>query len=82
MQDKGVGLASESRFLHETGSYVAVYIRELILNLPAKERQALYLHYLGLNYAEIANVMGCSRHSARANISQTIRRLKRAWEEQ
>ena len=87
MQDKGVGLASdtmenESRFLHETGGYVAVHIRELILNLQAKERQALYLHYLGLNYVEIANVMGCSRHSARANISQTIRQLKRAWEKQ
>jgi RNA polymerase sigma-70 factor (ECF subfamily) len=66
--------------LNENDGYAAVHLRELMSALPAKQREALYLRYFaGLEYAEIAVVMGCSQDSARANVSQAIKKLKSMW---
>jgi RNA polymerase sigma-70 factor (ECF subfamily) len=65
--------------LHETDGYAMVHIREQIADLPTKQRQALYLRYFGgLEYAEIATTLNCSQESARANVSQAVRKLKAA----
>lgn len=46
--------------------------------LPAKQQAAVILrHMQGLEYAEIAQALGCSEDSARANVYQAIRRLRR-----
>jgi RNA polymerase sigma-70 factor (ECF subfamily) len=63
----------------ENDGYAMVHIRELIAHLPIKQRQALYLRYFGgMEYAEIATTMDCSPESARANVSQAMRKLKAA----
>jgi RNA polymerase sigma-70 factor (ECF subfamily) len=64
---------------YETDSYAMVHLRQRIAGLPIKQRQALYLRYFGgLDYAEIATAMGCSQESARANVSQAMKKLKAA----
>ena len=69
--------------LYETDGYAMVHLRELIAQLPLKQRQAVYLRYIGgLAYAEIAAIMNCSQESARANVSQAVRKLKAAGGEQ
>ena len=66
--------------LHENEGYAAVHMRELIADLPAKQRQALHLRYFaGLDYAEMATAMGCSKESARANVAQAMKKLKSRW---
>jgi RNA polymerase sigma-70 factor (ECF subfamily) len=61
-------------------AYATVRMRELIAALPAKQRQALHLRYsAGLDYASIASIMECSEESARANVSQAVRKLKKRW---
>lgn len=67
------------RSFHETDGYAIVHIRQRIADLPTKQRQALYLRYFGgMEYVEIATTMGCSQESARANVSQAMRKLKAA----
>jgi RNA polymerase sigma factor (sigma-70 family) len=52
----------------------------LISDLPTKQQQALHLRYFaGLGYTEIAVAMGCSEDSARANVSQAVKKLKAKW---
>jgi len=64
---------------YETDGYAVVHLRQQIADLPTKQRQALYLRYFGgLEYGEIAITMGCSQESARANVSQAVRKLKAA----
>lgn len=64
---------------YETDGYAMVHLRQRIADLPTKQRQALYLRYFGgLDYAEIATTMNCSQESARANVSQAMRKLKAA----
>jgi RNA polymerase sigma-70 factor (ECF subfamily) len=66
--------------LDQNEGYTAVHMRELISGLPAKQREALHLRYFaGLDYAEIADAMRCSEDSARANVSQAMRKLKSMW---
>jgi RNA polymerase sigma-70 factor (ECF subfamily) len=73
----GDTIGKARRFPNENEGYAAVHIRELISHLPIKQRQALHLRYFaGLDYAEIATAMGCSQESARANVSQAMRKLK------
>ncbi|MGH7796839.1 MAG: RNA polymerase sigma factor [Candidatus Binatia bacterium] len=68
------------RSLDENDGYAAVHMRELMAALPAKQREALHLRYFaGLDYAEIAAAVDCSQQSARANVSQAIRKLKSMW---
>lgn len=52
-------------------------VRDAIVNLPDKQRSALVMRYLQeMDYADIAQALGCSVESARANVSQAIRRLR------
>jgi RNA polymerase sigma-70 factor (ECF subfamily) len=72
--------AADAKDHHENEGYAAVHLRELIAALPAKQQQALHLRYFaGLDYAEIANAIDCSEESARANVSQAMRKLKKRW---
>jgi RNA polymerase sigma-70 factor, ECF subfamily len=65
------------RSMSENDGYAVVHLRELIAALPAKQREALGLRYFaGLEYAEIAVAMDCSQQSARANVSQAMKKLK------
>ncbi len=53
-------------------------IRRIIAVLPAKQQTAVMLrHVQGLDYAEIATALDCSEDSARANVYQAVRRLRR-----
>jgi len=64
----------------ENDGYAAVYLREMIADLPTKQRAAVQLRYFaGLDYAEIASAIGCSEESARANVSQAMKKLKAMW---
>ena len=64
----------------ENDGYAAVHLREMIADLPTKQREAVQLRYLaGLDYAEIASAIGCSEESARANVSQAMKKLKAMW---
>ena len=48
-------------------------------DLPLKQKACVTLRYLNdLDYPEIAELVGCSEVSARANVSQAIRRLRNA----
>jgi RNA polymerase sigma factor (sigma-70 family) len=61
-------------------AYAALRMRELIAGLPSKQREALHLRYsAGLDYASIALTMDCSEESARANVSQAVRKLRERW---
>jgi len=64
----------------ENEGYAAVRLRELISHLPIKQRQALNLRFFaGLGYGEIAIAMNCSKDSARANVSQAVKKIKTKW---
>lgn len=53
-------------------------IRQSIQNLPPKQGAAVVLrHVQGLSYPEIAQALDCSEDSARANVYQGLRRLRR-----
>jgi RNA polymerase sigma-70 factor (ECF subfamily) len=53
-------------------------VRQAIDALPTRQRAAVIMrHIQGLDYAEIAAAMDCSEDSARANVYQAIRRLRR-----
>jgi RNA polymerase sigma factor (sigma-70 family) len=79
-QQLPAAVAKDHRSDHENEGYAAVHLRELIAALPAKQQQALHLRYFaGLDYAEIANAIDCSEESARANVSQAMRKLKKRW---
>jgi RNA polymerase sigma-70 factor, ECF subfamily len=76
----GRTIGTHRRSLDENEGYAAVHMRELISDLPTKQRQALYLRYFaGLDYDEVAVAMGCSEDSARANVSQAMKKLKAMW---
>lgn len=63
----------------ENEGYAVVRVRELLSQLPSKQREALHLRcFAGLGYSEIATALGCSPESARANVSQAMRKLKTA----
>lgn len=64
----------------ENEGYAAVRMRELIASLPPKQREALHLRcFAGLDFAAIAAAMDCSEQSARANVSQAMRKIKSMW---
>ena len=49
-------------------------------NLPAKQRQAIAYHYLaGLQYAEIASIIGGSTDAARRAAADGIATLRRTF---
>jgi len=58
-------------------------LQALVAALPAKQKACVILRYVqDLDYSEIALSLGCTEQSARANVSQAIRRLRRAFEEE
>lgn len=74
------GIRRVHRSLNENDGYAAIHMRELMSALPAKQREALHLRYFaGLDYLAIAAAMDCSQQSARANVSQAMRKLKSMW---
>ena len=73
-------LGKGRRPLDENDGYAAVHMRELMSALPAKQREALHLRYFaGLDYGDIAAAMNCSQQSARANVSQAVKKIKSVW---
>lgn len=49
----------------------------IISRLPVKQRAAVVMRHLqGFEYAEIAQALDCTEDSARANVSQAVRRLR------
>jgi RNA polymerase sigma-70 factor (ECF subfamily) len=57
-------------------------LRFLVNQLPDRQKACVTLRYLqDLDYPEIAQALGCSQESARANVYQAIRRLRLALEE-
>lgn len=64
----------------ENDGFAAVHLRELLAALPPRQREAVQLRYFaGLGYASIAATMGGSEQSARANVSQAMRKLQSKW---
>jgi len=58
-------------------------VRVLVRELPPKQRLCVTLRYLqDLDYPEIAQILGCSQQSVRANVYQAIRRLRITIEEE
>ena len=58
-------------------------VRQAIAGLPIKQRMAIVLRYVQeLDYATIAQALGCSQDSARANVYQALRRLRREFSEE
>ncbi len=56
------------------------YIRRALERLPHKQREALVMRkFAGLDYREIGAQLGCSDESARANVSQALKKLKDEW---
>jgi RNA polymerase sigma-70 factor, ECF subfamily len=58
-------------------------VRALVDGLPSRQKVCVTLRYLeDLDYPEIAQILGCSQESARANVYQAIRRLRLILEEE
>ena len=58
-------------------------VRALVDNLPVKQKACVTMRYLqDLDYPEIAEILGGSQESVRANVSQAVRRLRLALEEE
>jgi RNA polymerase sigma-70 factor (ECF subfamily) len=58
-------------------------VRSLMNSLPVRQKACVTLRYLqDLDYPEIAQLLGCSQESARSNVYQAIRRLRRLMEEE
>jgi RNA polymerase sigma-70 factor (ECF subfamily) len=54
----------------------------LLDELPSRQKSCVTLRYLhDLDYSEIAAILQCSEQSARANVYQALRRLRRALED-
>ena len=68
-------LPGEAAIRRETLAAIAAAVE----SLPEQQRAALILRkYQDLSYAEIADTLGCSEESARANVYQAIRKLRNA----
>ena len=53
-------------------------VRRHVARLPRKQRQAVWLRWVkGVDYAGIAEVLECSEQSARANVYQGMKRLRK-----
>lgn len=73
-----IGSASD---ISESHGHIDRRLRFLVNQLPARQKACVTLRYLqDLDYPEIAQTLGCSQESARANVYQAIRRLRLALE--
>lgn len=58
-------------------------VRRCIAALPPKQGAALVMrHVQGLTYTEVAEALNCSKDSARANVYQGLRRVRRELAEE
>lgn len=58
---------------HVLAQEVAAFVR----SLPARQRQSVLLRkFQGMDYDEIAAVLGCSAEAARANVYQGLRKVR------
>jgi RNA polymerase sigma-70 factor (ECF subfamily) len=74
-----VALQPDIRFLVDESMEM---VRRAIDELPPKQRAGLLMRYIQeLDYPEIAEALGCSEDSARANVYQAIKRLRAALAE-
>jgi RNA polymerase sigma factor (sigma-70 family) len=76
---------TEARASDDSSSrkYIEQRVRALVNVLPLKQKACVTLRYLqDLDYPEIAQILGCSQESARANVYQAIRHLRLALEEE
>jgi RNA polymerase sigma factor (sigma-70 family) len=65
--------AGSPRLFHDG----ALDLKRAILALPGRQGQAFVMRKLvGLNYAEIAEAIGCSEESARASVYQALQKLR------
>lgn len=74
-EERSDGGASVERIVERRQEFEL--LREAVRALPHKQRAALMLRkYHGLEYAEIATVLGGSPAAARANVYQGLKRLR------
>ena len=56
---------------------LALAVRSFVGSLPQRQRQALLLRkFQGMDYDEIAALLGCSPDAARANVYQGLRKVR------
>jgi len=56
---------------------LALAVRSFVDSLPRRQREAVLLRkFQGMDYDEIAAVLGCSMDAARANVYQGLRRIR------
>lgn len=61
---------------------VRVRVRTAIARLPRKQREAVWFRWVdGLDYEEVGEKLECSAESARANVYQGMKRLRRELSE-
>jgi RNA polymerase sigma-70 factor (ECF subfamily) len=59
------------------GVLSTIVVRDAIERLPARQRAAVVLRYLGdLTVADIANVMGCAEGTVKATLHHALRNLR------
>jgi len=64
------------------GSEIAERVREAVDRLPEKQRAVFILKfYEGLSHKEIAEVVGCSEGTSKANYFHAIRKLRKQLED-
>jgi RNA polymerase sigma-70 factor (ECF subfamily) len=83
-RDKMALLSNSTAGAHEAAAHAIANgdLHAAVQQLSPKQKACITLRYFNdLDYAEIATIVGCSSVSARANVSQGIRRLRRALEE-
>lgn len=52
-------------------------VKQAVMSLPGRQRAALMMRkYQEMEYVEIAEALGCSEDSARANVYQALKRLR------
>jgi len=60
-----------------TARVLAGAVAAFVRSLPARQRQTLVLRkFQGMDYDEIAAVLGCSAETARANVYQGLRKVR------
>ncbi len=80
LRDGAIQARSEADAALPGAGLTLAHLRRAIDKLPHKQRAALVMRkFAGLDYGEIAAQLGCSGESARANVSQALRKLKAGW---
>ena len=60
-----------------------IEVHSAVMELPDRQREAILMRkYQELDYAEIAAVLDCSEDSARANVYQGLKKLRKTLGEE